>query len=359
MWTMRVTFVLLALALVAAFVTRADNRPPPRAASGPLLRAKLEARFSDGEAPGQQLLFSPDGALLATASAGGTVTLRRVVDGTVVHRLDHRGGATAVAFEPAGEWVVSGGYDGVLRMWDMQSGRLIRELEGHSGTAWSIDVSPDGERIASGGEDRTVRVWRAADGNLLRRFAGHALNIWEVRFSPDGGRVASASFDRTVRIWDVATGAVVRTLTGHKQAVVGLAYSPDGKFIATGSDDSTVRLWRTADGALLRTLANGNHAYKVAYSGDGRWLVSGGRARGAIGTLWHNVTGLGGEKEAIRLWRFSDGALVGAIALRGDVSSVAVSRDGRWLAAATDGSGIMLWRLGQIMPRAGQARAED
>jgi dipeptidyl aminopeptidase/acylaminoacyl peptidase len=341
---MRMMRKILTVALAAALASCADNSPPPPATSGPMLRAELASRFSDGEAPAQQILFSPDGNLVASTSAGGAVTLRRLAGGQILRRLDHPGGATSIGFDPAGRWIVTAGYDGVIRQWDMATGRLIRALADHSGTVWSLSISPDGRHIASGGEDRMLRIWRAEDGRLLRRLPGHELNIWEVRFSPDGAFVATGSFDHMARIWNVETGAVVRTLAGHQQAVVGLAYSPDGRLIATGSDDSTVRIWRAADGALLRTLPNGNHAYKVAFSPDGRWLVSAGRARSGIGTLLHDITGLGGENEVIRFWRVDDGALVAALPLGEDTSSIALSPDGRWLAVSA-GTQNGLWRL--------------
>lgn len=337
--------IFLAMAVAAALPACADNDPPPRATSGPLLRADLASRFSDGNAPSRQALFSRDGELLATANAGGTVTLRRVADGRIVRSFNHPDGATSVGFDPAGKWIITGGYDGVLRQWDVETGRLIRELADHRGTAWSLSVSPDGRSIASGGEDRMLRIWRVSDGKLLRRLSGHELNIWEVRFSPDGAHVATGSFDRTVRIWSLKTGAAVRTLAGHGQAVVGIAYSPDGRFIASGSDDSTVRIWRAADGALARILPNGNHAYKVAFSSDGLWLASAGRARSGIGTLWHDVTELGGQNDVIRLWRVEDGALVDALPMGEDVTSVDFSPDGRWLATGADDSANSLWRL--------------
>jgi WD40 repeat protein len=341
---MRRKFTLLALAFAGA-LTGCDDGPPPPATSGQLIHAELVSRFSDGQAPSQQVLFSPDGTLLASASASGKVNLRRLADRRVLHSLNHPGGATSIAFGPGGRWMVTAGYDGALRQWDIATGRLVRKLAGHRGTIWSIAVSPDGQSIASGGEDRMLRIWRAADGKLLHRLPGHRLNIWEVRFSPDGHRVASASFDRTVRIWSVESGAAVRALAGHEQAVVGLAYSPDGKLIASGSDDSTVKVWNAANGTLVRTLPTRNHTYKVAFSNDGRWLASAGRVRGGIGTFWHELTGLGGENEVIRLWRVEDGALVAALSMREDVTSVAFSPDGRWLATAAHDSANSLWRL--------------
>jgi hypothetical protein len=87
----------------------------------------------------------------------------------------------------------------------------------------------------------------------------------------------------------------------------------------------------------------------VAFSRDGKWLASGGRARGDIATLWQQFFGnrlLGGDGKTIRLWRTSDGALQQE--LRGhsdDVWAVALSSDGKWLASSGEDGKVNLWRL--------------
>lgn len=315
----------------------------PLAETGPRIDAQVERQWPNG-GPGRQSVFSRDGSLLATSDAGGPVTVHRVGEDAPVRTLSHDGGATALAFNGDGTQLFSAGYDGAIRQWDLASGRLLATHTGATGTIWSLHLSPDGRRLASGGEDKVVRLWPVA-GGAARALAGHELNVWEVRFSPDGRELASASYDGTVRIWDVAAGAERRQLVGHEQAVVGLDYSPDGRLIATGSDDSTVRVWRASDGALLHTLRNGTHAHKVAFSGDGRWLASAGRARGAVGGFWHGLTGAGGEAAPVRVWRVADGALVAALPHREDVMYVAFSPDSQWLVTAGDTPQTRLWRI--------------
>jgi WD40 repeat protein len=194
-----------------------------------------------------------------------------------------------------------------------------------------------------------VRLWRVSDGAPLRTLSGHTLNVWSVAWSPDGSQVASGSFDRTVKIWNADDGTLGRTLTGHTQAVVGIAISPDGQLLASGGDDASVKLWRMSDGGLVRTIDVGNHNYKVAFSPDGQFLAGAGRARSALGTVWHDIFGgkLSGENGiTVRIWRVSDGALQQALAGHADSAwDLAFSPDGTWLASSSLDKTVILWRL--------------
>jgi WD40 repeat protein len=334
-------FVLAAALLLAA----CGGGSPEPVATGPRLQAEKAAGFRDSSAPGREAAFSPDGRWLATSSASGAVVLRRMPGLEVVRRLEHRGGATALAFSPDGKSLATAGYDGLVRLWDVGTGRPIRTLNGARGTVWTVDYAPGGDRLAAAGEDSLVRIWSPADGRLLRILKGHGRNVWEARFSPDGRRLASGSFDETARLWDAATGALLVTLADHDEAVVGLAWSGDGRWLATGGDDSTIRLRRASDGATVHRIAAGNHVYKLAFSRDGRWLASAGRARGGAGTLWHSLTGGGGEGDAVHLWRVADGALVRTLTGPEDVMYAAFSPDGRWLVTSADDGLVTLWRL--------------
>jgi WD40 repeat protein len=318
------------------------------AAQQPTLRASLARTIAAHRGPGREVVFSPDGQILATSGVDSTVKLWRVADGKLLRTLHHPEGVTSIALSPDGQLLVSGSYDSNVRVWRMSDGALARTLGGHVGTVWSVAFSPDGSRIASSGEDRTVKLWRPNDGALTNTLKGHIRNVWSIAFSPDAQLLASGSFDKTVRIWRVETGALVRTLTGSKEAVVGIDFSPDGSLIAAGGDDKEIRLWRVADGTIAKVLSGSDHVYSVAFSRDGKWLASGGRARGDLGTLWHQFFGnrlLGRNANTVRLWRVSDGTLQEELSGHSDdVWSVALSSDGKWLASSGEDQIVNLWR---------------
>ncbi len=330
---------------LAAALAACGSSEPAVTPGGPKLAATLAQVWDAGDGPGRGAIFSSDGRFLASSAAGGDVIVRRAPDWRVVKRLKHPGGATSVAFSPDSRTIYAGSYDGSVQTWDLASGKAGRALTGATGTVWTIDMSRDGKLLAAGGEDGVARVWSLSGSEPPRALRGHSRNIWEVRFAPAGTHLATASFDNSARIWDLASGKPVQTLNGHTQAIVGLDYRPDGRMLATSGDDSTIRLWRTDDGAQLRKLEGGNHVYDVAFSPDGKWLASAGRARSVIGGFWYDLTGMGGSASPVKLWRAGDGALVAALPHPTDVMYASFSPDGRYLVTSSEDSKVRLWRL--------------
>jgi WD40 repeat protein len=78
-----------------------------------------------------------------------------------------------------------------------------------------VAVSPDGRTIVSGSADRTVKVWEAESGRLLRSLEGHTDSVRAVAVSPDGRTIVSGSWDNTVKVWEAESGRLLRSLEGH------------------------------------------------------------------------------------------------------------------------------------------------
>ncbi|KAJ7869487.1 WD40-repeat-containing domain protein [Mycena olivaceomarginata] len=126
----------------------------------------------------------------------------------------------SIAFSPNGAHIVFGSADQTVRIWDVMTGAVVTEMEGHSEGVSSVAFSADGAHIVSGSDDQTVRIWDATTGVELSKMEGHSGEVWSVAFSPNGARVVSSSDDRTVRIWDATTGAEVLKMEGHSDGAI-------------------------------------------------------------------------------------------------------------------------------------------
>ena len=105
--------------------------------------------------------------------------------------------------------------------------RELKTFRGHSHGVWTVAYAPDGQTLASGGVDRYVRLWDIETGRLLRSLRGHTADIRALVFTPDGRALASGSEDRTIRLWNPKTGEPTKLLfTRYDHNVCSLSLSP-------------------------------------------------------------------------------------------------------------------------------------
>ena len=223
----------------------------------------------------------------------------------IVPIFPHLASIEAIAVSPNGTLILSGSWDGGLKLWERTTGRLIREFAGHvenkltvprdqpvtlSSKITSLAFSPDSLRAVSGSQDSTLKHWDLTTGELLQIFSGQMGSVTSVDFSPDGASVVSGSSDKIVRLWNPMTGALVRSFAGHDEEVTSVKFIVGGK-VLSASKDTKLKLWDAASGKLLRTInTKGKAITDTAVSPDGALLVTAAQDENVI-KLWSAKTG--------------------------------------------------------------------
>ncbi|KAG0208052.1 hypothetical protein BGX28_000872 [Mortierella sp. GBA30] len=183
----------------------------------------------------------------------------------------HPCGVTSVAVN--NDRVFAGAHDGSTKVFDVNSGELLKDSKGHTMSVWGLAVVPSGERYFSAGSDGTIKVWdwlkEDDEACLVKSIQDHQGKVYGLVV--DQGRLYSASSDKTIKVWDTDTLECLATFQGHTGGVNCLASLMDARAhqLVTGSSDKTIKLWDVTTGTCLKTVRRGTSEVLDVAVGDG------------------------------------------------------------------------------------------
>lgn len=221
------------------------------------------------------LAWSPDGAVLAAASASGPVTLFGAEDGARRHELPgHEGGSNALAWRPGGMLLASGGQDGSVKLWDGAAGQHVGTAP--LGNAWveHLGWRPQGPVPVLAASAGRRFVLLNPDATVRHEFKDAPKTISALAWHPQGGCAAVAYFGG-VCLWD-ADDFVAQKEFAYGNGIHALTWSPDSRWLVSGNQDPSVHLWMPESDVELQMSGYEGKVRHISFDAASRWLATSG-----------------------------------------------------------------------------------
>ncbi len=206
------------------------------------------------------------------AVSGGRDDVLRVWDlssgGCIREARARQGGVNHCIFMSADREIVSAGNDGSIKVWELDLSirtidlNEVAQFPGYPLGAYALAACPQRSTLMTGGYDGVARIWDASGGRIRSGAGRHASSVTHCLVMPDG-RAVTGSSDCTARVWNLASGRSEFVLRGHCGAIRALTLDPSGRLLATGAEDGTVRVWDLENGQMLRL-----------FEGPERWVTA-------------------------------------------------------------------------------------
>jgi WD40 repeat protein len=289
------------------------------------------------------LAWSPDCAVLAAASTAGPISLFASTDGKLLHELPgHEEGTNAVAFAPPATTILaSAGQDGAVKFWDPAAGQHIASaaLDGAwvEHIAWMLNTEgggpkAEGRRILAAAAGRTL-VLLNPDGSLQHTFKPAPKTITALAWSPPSplaprpSPILAVAYFGGVCLWNTGDGLAAKEYA-YANGIQALAWSPDGRWLVSGNQDPSVHLWIPAENEELHMSGYENKVKHLSFDHTGRWLATSG---GRDVSVW-DCSGAGPEGREPLMFPHD-----------APVCSVAFQNTHGLLASASEDGVVMLW----------------
>jgi WD40 repeat protein len=204
--------------------------------------------------------------------------------GQIIRKVDGLADrVTCLAVSPDGKFLAAGGgaptLEGEIKIYELPQLKRVADLPtAHSDTVYGLAFSADGKLLASAGADKFVRVWEVPSGKAIKSMEGHTHHAMDVSWKADGKLLASAGADSTIRVWTYETGEQARSITGHTNQVNRVMFVGATPQVATVAGDMTARVWNAENSQAVRTFAGAKgFLQSLAVSKDGKTIAAGGQ----------------------------------------------------------------------------------
>lgn len=302
-------------------------------------RIKVLATIEKSDKPLKCAAFSPDGSKLAVGSDEGILRVYEIESGKLTFSSPVRNARIErCAWSPNGKLLGIADQGGTAAIFAPGSANTMPLSTGvidGAGSCFGIAFTLDNSNILTCGTDAHARLTAGVnpDGtganntaSRLRAYAGHTGTVTDVQLLPDGKHLITGGDDKTVRVWELQTGKQLRSFQGHMTGVLAIAARPDGRQIASASSDGAIRLWDLSTSDDHRALTDATEPiWAVAVSPDGK------RAAAA------------GADKQIRVYDPETGKLEAAFGGGGAITTLAFFPDGNRLAASGGDRVVRIW----------------
>lgn len=303
-------------------------------------------------------------------------------------RLRHSGTIHSLAYPAEQPWLASAGDDGVVRIWDLDNGRLLRELHGTGDRIRGLAFYSKGSRLAAA-DGNIVTLWDITTGKEAGKLTGAGSYLTGLAVRRDDKFLAAAGDDRTVRFWDLANNREAFHLGVQNSQINAIDFSPDGRYIAVATGEGLLEAWDVESADRKKVVEQRvctTAAYCVRFAPDGKSIaICGERAARLItmpaanspepvGAIRRNFEGPAGHSDlvtsvafapdgksiatgsrdnSVRLWDITTGQPTRTFyGHSGEVRALAFAPKGHQLASAGDDQVVRLWDLEPSLPAA-------
>lgn len=229
--------------------------------------------------------FSRDGRHIFTGGDEGVLHVWDAATGKfLAKQFGHSGRISRIATLPGGREILTLSDDKTIRRWQIRNSLNFDDPKGRGKECYAFDLTRDGKTLGFGAGDGQVSLWVMAADSLKKLVKCFDSAPNALAFNPDGSQFVAVNWGKTVKIWDSNSGQAVRELKGLEGGSSGCAWSPDGRIVAAASTKNFVFIWEASTGQLIQKLERGAGSYSVKFSPDGKHLVAAGND-GKI-TVW-------------------------------------------------------------------------